>query len=207
MNSVLSLFEISSCRPNLRDRLRGNTDLKTPSALLGTSALAASIVLEHGGAKEKKKKRWKSKKRDRGNSYNLEFSRSSGKDQGRRRSLSEGSVTPQQYYSSEKRSRAKTRSLSTDGSLDLKWNGEGVRTTSGDAREVVLTDIITRNNHHNNNSKGEERNHTLSYINEGFVRDLPPHTLHTDKMAVLGDLITQVIIEETSSDVENERVL
>lgn len=114
----------------------------------------------------------------------------------------------QHSYPSNKRSEAKARSFSADGgSLDLEWGGDDLRTTSGDAREVVVTDIITRINILNNSSKEEDRNQTLSYINEGFVRDLPPHTLHIDKMAALGDLITQVIIEETSSDVENERVL
>ncbi|XP_042215372.1 substance-K receptor-like [Homarus americanus] len=47
----------------------------------------------------------------------------------------------------------------------------------------------------------------ISYANEGFVMDLQPRRMSFVSTGSLGHLVTQVIEEETSSDVENERVL
>lgn len=46
-----------------------------------------------------------------------------------------------------------------------------------------------------------------NYNNEGYVRDLPPRNFSIVSKGALGDLIKQVIVEETSSDVEHERIL
>ncbi|KAK4291080.1 hypothetical protein Pmani_036061 [Petrolisthes manimaculis] len=45
------------------------------------------------------------------------------------------------------------------------------------------------------------------FSNEGYVRDLPPPKFSIVSKGALGDLIKQVIVEETSSDVEHERIL
>lgn len=46
-----------------------------------------------------------------------------------------------------------------------------------------------------------------NYNNESYVRDLPPRKFSIVSKGALGDLIKQVIVEETSSDVEHERIL
>lgn len=46
-----------------------------------------------------------------------------------------------------------------------------------------------------------------SYVNERYVRDLPPRKMSIVSKGALGHLVTEVIEEETSSDAERERVL
>lgn len=46
-----------------------------------------------------------------------------------------------------------------------------------------------------------------SCSNESYVRDLTPRKFSIVSKGALGNLIKQVIVEETSSDVEHERIL
>lgn len=108
---------------SMRNRLRGARQL-TPSALLSSSALAASIALERGHGRSE-------------------------------RSSSEGSVS-------------------------------SVSVGSG---------------------SGSSAQGSPSFANERYVRDLQPRKMSIVSTGALGHLITQVIEEESSSDLENERIL
>lgn len=72
---------------------------------------------------------------------------------------------------------------------------------------VLLVDVCKRpENGHVEGTDGSMLGPS-TYMNESYVRSLPPKKMSVLSSGALGHLITQVIEEENSSDLENERIL
>ncbi|XP_042215373.1 substance-K receptor-like [Homarus americanus] len=169
----------------------------TPGAVLSSSAVAASIALDSEAKR-----------------YKREWS-------------TEG---PEPSVSRRTKFRCRSRSVGSDGPSDSKCKIPKGRHSSDDTASPLGTrskkrsrslgseksfDTMIKIEKERKSSEGFERGDGseratmahLSYPNEGFVRDLQPRRMSFVSTGTLGYLITQVIEEETASDVENERVL
>lgn len=102
----------------------------------------------------------------------------------------------------DRKKQQRARSNSNQGETGQHMRNVGV-CVGGETRPTEGGDPWRRKGYNREGDPWRKGN----YSNEGYVTDLPPCKFSIVSKGALGDLIKQVIVEETSSDVEHERIL